>query len=165
MKTIFISLLFIFLAVNSYAMFGLITKDNVKNELSLLRAENKGEMNAFKLQNQGDISALKMKIDKLEMNLDANLQAVAGFNNQVQKISAGRDMNTSTTNDTGLMKKIIAGLCGVIGGAFGIITLLIKRIFTLMNNIIDDTQAKSETYKTELFRKSGVDYKTPEPTK
>lgn len=149
---------FLFLCSPVWALFGFVTKDQVTNELNALKVENNGEMNAVKLQAGQDINALKLQVQRLSVKLDANIQGVAGFNNDLKKMSAGHDLNanTTTTNDTGLMKKIIAGLCTVIGGILTlfstIVTLLIKKIFALMNNIIDETQNSKNEYKSVVMQ-------------
>ena len=118
-KTILILICLYFTSFIYAGWFDGMVKIDPKLEASLLRAS--GDMNAIKNGMQttnGDISGIKSDIGKvLEANikitnkLDLNLQAVAGFNNQLQNIknTAGRDVN-QTTNDTKLLMYIFQGL-------------------------------------------------------
>jgi len=139
-KTILILICLYFTSFIYAGWFDGMVKIDPKLEASLLRAS--GDMNAIKNGMQttnGDISGIKSDIGKvLEANikitnkLDLNLQAVAGFNNQLQNIknTAGRDVN-QTTNDTKLMTYIISGLtalCFILISTLGwCLRTLIKR--------------------------------------
>lgn len=99
-------------------------KNEVKGDLSAVRGDlsamkgNIGEIAAVK----GDVSALKGSIENLSAQLSAQGQAVAGFNNRLEATTAGRDITTSTNNDTELMRYIVgvlAGLCSTLIGLLG----------------------------------------------
>ena len=77
-------------------------KGLLKPELTLLKA-------------QKDVNAFKNEVESLKASIDSNASAVAGFNNEIKKQNAGRDIVTSTTNDTGLMLAVIKGLIGLCG--------------------------------------------------
>ena len=101
----------------------------LKNEVK----ELKGDMSAVKL----DIPELKKLVEAniqmqadIKANLDTNLKAIAGFQNQIQetKTTAGRDVVQTTTNETELMKYIIKGLVGLCSTLIGIIFFIIKAL-------------------------------------
>ena len=83
-------------------------KSEVKGDMSAVKGDisamkgNIGEIAAVK----GDVSALKGDIKELSAQLSLQGQAVAGFRNDLKTITAGRDVVTTTTNDTDLLKFI-----------------------------------------------------------
>jgi len=79
------------------------------------------------LKAQEDVNAVKGEIDDLSAEIDANANAVAGMNNKVEELSAGRDIVTTTTNDPIIIKGLI-GLCATLISILGwCLRTLIKR--------------------------------------
>lgn len=107
------------------------------------------ELSAIKVQ--GDISAAK--IDKLQVTLNANLDAIAGVNNTIQKTSVGRDMTTTNTNDSKLMGIIIKGLVGLCSTLIGILGWCLKTL------IRTSTEKKFYKEKTLIHIKNADELK------
>lgn len=117
-KVIFILCCFLLVSCSGLSK-GLI---NVKPEFTALKANE--DVNAIK----GEVQDLKAELSVVKGNLTANANAMAGVNNEVQRLSAGRDMVTTTTNDTKLMTYIVKGLIGLCTTLIGILGWCLKTL-------------------------------------
>jgi hypothetical protein len=136
-----------------HAFLGLINKDDlqlVKNEIKA----DKNESNVFKAELSGKVVGLESKIDKIEMKMDAQVSAIAGFNNQVNKMQAGGNI---INNDTSLIKFIfdkwgyfLGAFLTFLGSALGSLWGVIKYVM-----LLDETRLKDvvQGYKDQLDAK------------
>jgi len=86
------------------------TKGLISTEFTALKANE--DVNAIKNEVKGDITALKGEIKKLA---EIQLKAVSNEKHQ----TSGRDMTTTTTNETVLMKYIIYAFLTIVLGLIG----------------------------------------------
>ena len=108
----------------AWSIFGI---SGFKKEINHINTD----LSAVKQQSDtlnNELTGVKMRIKKLEVNLNAQADITAGIN---KSIKAGRDVTTTQTNDTSLMKNIINGLVGLCGtlivGLVWCLKALIKR--------------------------------------
>lgn len=181
------------LSCSSLSKKPLVTMDptllKAQEDINALKIKSEGEINAVKgdlaaLKGdvtgvKGDIAVVKGNIDKLaEINaklnaqLQTTLNAVAGVNNKVDSIKAGRDIIQTTTNDTKLMQYIIKGLVGLCATLIGILGWCLKflvktstekkffkeMVLTHLVQTPDDLKKikalEEEFYKTKGYRKN-----------
>ena len=98
-----------------------LLKNQVSGKMGVIEGEVVGVKSEV-LGLKGDMSLIKGNLENLSAQLSAQGQAVAGFNNRLEATTAGRDITTSTTNDTELMRYIVgvlAGLCSTLIGLLG----------------------------------------------
>lgn len=112
----------------------------VKPEVNLIKAH---EAQLAKLE--GENSILRIQSKELEAKLNAQAQAIAGFNNKVQNLSAGRDniANSGNTNDSDLMKYIfeywylfLIAFLGAIGSLFVGVWGIVKFVMTMNERLL-----------------------------
>jgi len=79
-------------------------------------------------ENEIKVTGLEARIGKVETNISAQAQAVAkvqaGYDRS-QTQAAGRDITTTTTNDSRLMEKIFQGLTALFFAIIGILKALL----------------------------------------
>jgi len=95
---ILLTTVLMFLAVNSWAIFGL-------EKIRLIEAKLADQIKMADTINNKLIGQ-ENHIKELNAKLEMNTNAIAGVNNTVSKVSAGRDM----INDSALMKEYIEAL-------------------------------------------------------
>jgi len=92
------------------------------------------DMNAVKGEVSGEISAIKGDLAAIKGNMDAlaKVQAPAalGANNQQTSVAGNMQQTSTVSNDTELMKYIADMWRNIAIALIGIITLLIKQMFT-----------------------------------
>jgi len=98
------------------------------------------------------VAELENSVMKIVTQMEANLQAIAGVNNKINKTqqSAGRDV-TQTTNESSLMKYIIGSIIGVIMFGLWIIYSLIK---TVLENRGLKKSVKEKEIEADEFKKA-----------
>lgn len=152
LKTVFILIgliaILFFLFMPAHAIFGLekMFKGIVSAEVSAVRQDIAGDINGVRADIKGDANGLKLDIAKLadiQLRMDAKLTntmtGIAGANNKITRMSAGRDMTTTTTNtnDTALMKSIISSMGAVITGLLWYIRILSKQRAKVESRLMD----------------------------
>ncbi len=174
-----ILLIMFFLFTPAHAIFGLekMFKGIVSAEVSAVRQDIAGDLNGVKADIKGDANGLKLDIAKLadiSLRMDAKLTntmtGIAGANNTIQKMSAGRDMYATTTNETSLMKYIIKGLVALCSSLIAILGWCLKTLIKrekekkffkemVMLDVNDEAQLKKikalecEYRKTDVVKK------------
>jgi len=95
---------------------------------------------------QAGINDNKLEIKDIKLKVQANAQ-----------VGVGNSVNRDVTNDTGLMKKIIAGLIAVITALIGIVSMTVTKLFALINHR-NNLQEEKRKYQKELneLRNKGV---------
>jgi cell division protein FtsB len=123
-----------------------VGKPLMQNDFQLMKAEQDAQL----VKLQGENSILKLQMEKMEMKLNLQAQAIAGFNNQVQNLSAGRDNNNNSgnTNDSGLMATIfkywylfLIAFLGAIGSLFGGVWGIVKFVMNMNERLLNAKEA------------------------
>jgi len=138
-KLLIIVAFILFLAPKGYCIFGL--KGLIQNELSLLKQDIQGDVNGLK----SDIKEMKVSLESM---IQANINTIAGFNNQLNNLSAGRD-NINIVTDPKLMYGIICGLLSVILYQMRTKAKMTK---SLTNKLLDMIKEKKK-YKGMYYQK------------
>lgn len=109
-------------------------------------------------ENQLKLTGLESRIDKLEVNISAQAQAVAkvqaGYDRSVSQ-NVGRDMTTTTTNDSDLMKQIFQGLSTLFLVVIGFFKARINAL-AKQNEYLADSRKK---YQDRFLKMLSPEYK------
>lgn len=107
-------------------------KPLVQTDFQLMKAEQDAQI----VKLQGENSALRLQAQSLEAKLNAQASAIAGFNNKVQTMSAGRDNISKVDNDSELLKFIFDKWYLVIAGLFGFILTLMGGVWGIVQFVV-----------------------------
>lgn len=158
---IFLSLLMINIP-HAHAFFGI--KKLLGLEFTALKQEIKGDANALKAEISGEVNGIKADLNavlnmqnELNANLNANVAAIAGINNKVKNMSAGRDINS--INDTGLMKYIIGVLYAILLVIIGLMKLNSKKMTKMYRERIQEIKLEKKFYKDSYISEKIKDEK------
>lgn len=152
-------------------MFGCaaLSKPLMQNDFQLMKAEKDAQL----VKLEGENSILKMQVKDLELKLNAQGNAIAGFNNRSENTATSVGGNQTISNDSKLMERVletyqagterfIKALNRVIKTLGAMVTLLILQSYGLLGWIIKfqmnensrSDKAQEEMLKDQLKREA-----------
>ena len=110
--------------------------------------------------NAKSLADIKAQVGDIEAKLNAQVSAVAGFNNKVSNLASGRDTIQTTTNDSDLLKfifdkweAVIAGLFAFILSLMGGVWMIVKYISGMYDQQLREKDARIERESTSRAAK------------